>query len=84
MALIRPGTVLFAAVISAPALWQAEVAGNLDATVAMERFLLALGVSIVLLALLRAITAPYARRRIAEAKVRAEDKAVDDGPPPPG
>lgn len=81
MALIRPGTVLLAAAISGPALWQAGVAGNLDPTVAMERFLLALGVSIVLLAVLRAITAPYARRRIAEAPVRAEDKVVEDDPP---
>ena len=83
MGLIRPGTVLFAAAISAPALWQAAVAHNLDPTVAMERFLLALGVSIVLLAVVRAITVPYARRRIAEAPVRAEDKLVEDAPPEP-
>jgi len=80
MALIRPSTVLVAAGISVPALWHAAVAGDLDPTVAMERFLIAVGVAAALLAVVRAVTAPYARQRIVDAPVRAEDKVVDDPP----
>ena len=41
MALIRPSTLLLATAMSAPALYHATVVGDLSATVAMERFLLA-------------------------------------------
>jgi hypothetical protein len=81
MALIRPSTLLLATAMSAPALWHAGVARDLDATVAMERFLLAVAVSTVLLAGLRTLTASYQRHRIATAPVRAEDKVVDPYPP---
>jgi len=80
VALIRPSTLLLATAMSAPALYRATVAGDLTATVAMERFLLAVGVSVVLLAGLRALTASYARHRIATAPVRAEDRIVDEPP----
>jgi hypothetical protein len=80
MALIRPSTLLLATAISAPALWHATVAGDLSGTVAMERFLLAVGVSVVLLGGLRALTASYQRHRIATAPVRAEDKTVVEPP----
>jgi len=80
VALIRPSTLLLATAISAPALYHATVAGDLTATVVMERFLLAVGVSAVLLAGLRALTASYARNRIATAPVRADDKIVDEPP----
>ncbi len=83
MALIRPSTLLLATAISAPALWHATVAGDLSTTVAMERFLLAVGVSTVLLGGLRALTASYQRHRIATAPVRAEDKAVVEPPSAP-
>jgi len=78
VALIRPSTLLLATGMSAPALYHATVAGDLSATAAMERFLLAVAVSAVLLAGLRAVTASYARHRIATAPVRAEDKVVDE------
>ena len=42
MALIRPGTLLFAALISGPALWHAFVQHDLDASSALERFLIAI------------------------------------------
>jgi len=77
VALIRPSTLLLAIAISAPALWHTAVTGDLTATVAMERFLLAVAVSAVLLAGLRGLTASYSRHRIATAPVRAEDRAVD-------
>ena len=80
MALIRPSTLVLATGMSAPALYHAAVAGDLSATAAMERFLLAVTVSAVLLAGLRALTASYARHRIATAPVRAEDRVVE-GPP---
>jgi len=82
VALIRPSTLLLATGMSAPALYHAAVAGDLNATAAMERFLLAVAVSAVLLAGLRAMTASYARHRIATAPVRAEDKIVEEQPPP--
>jgi hypothetical protein len=80
VALIRPSALLLAVVISAPLLWHATVTGDLDVTVAMERFLLAFAVSTGLLAGLRLLTSSYARNRISTAPVRAEDKIVD--PPP--
>ena len=76
MALIRPGTLLFAALISGPALWHAFVQHDLDASSALERFLIAVPVSAFMLAGLRSVTASYARHRIANAPVRAEDKEV--------
>jgi hypothetical protein len=81
VALIRPTTLLLATAMSAPAIWHATVAGDLTPTVAMERFLLAVVVSAVLLAGLRALTASYARHRIATAPVRAEDKVIEDSVP---
>lgn len=76
MALIRPGTVLLATAISAPALWDTFVAHTLDPTSAMERFLIAVPVSALMLHGLRTVTASYVRHRIASAPVRAEDKQV--------
>jgi hypothetical protein len=80
VALIRPSTLLLATAISGPAIWSAAVTHHLDPTSAMERFLIAVPVSAVMLAGLRALTASYARRRIANAPVRAEDK---EGAPDP-
>jgi hypothetical protein len=76
MALIRPSTVLLATAISGPVLWEAFVSHSVDPTTAMERFLIAVPVSAVMLAGLRALTASYVRHRIANAPVRAEDKEV--------
>ena len=50
--------------------------GDLDASSALERFLIAVPVSAFMLAGLRSVTASYARHRIANAPVRAEDKEV--------
>lgn len=80
MALIRPGTLLLATAISGPALWDAFVAHNLDPTSAMERFLVAVPVSALMLYGLRSVTAAYARQRIADAPVRKEDKEVAPDP----
>jgi len=80
MALIRPSTLLLATAISAPAIWSVAVTHHLDATSAMERFLIAVPVSALMLAGLRAMTASYSRRRIAEAPVRAQDKETAPDP----
>ena len=80
MALIRPSTLLLATAISTPALWETFVAHTLDPASAMERFLIAVPVSAVMLYGLRAITASYARHRIANAPVRASDKQISPDP----
>jgi hypothetical protein len=78
MALIAPSTVLLAGVMSAPALYHAAVVRDLSPSAALERFLLAVAVSAVLLGTLRALTTSYARQRIANAPVRAEDKVIEE------
>ena len=83
MALIRPSTLLLATGMSTPALWHAIIVKDLSGTVAMERFLLAVAVSAVLLAGLSSITTVYQRHRILTAQVRAEDKTVVEPPPEP-
>ena len=80
MALIRPSTLLVATAMSGPVLWHAMVQHDLDPTTAMERFLIAVPVSALMLHGLRAITASYARHRIRTAPVRAEDKEVAPDP----
>ena len=58
MGLIRPSALLFAFVISAPALYR-FVTGDLDIVSVLLRFLIAVPIAAVLLAGLRAITAGY-------------------------
>ena len=80
MALIRPGTILLATAISGPALWDTFVRHTLDVPSAMERFLVAVPVSALMLYGLRAMTASYARYRIEHAPVRASDKETAPDP----
>ena len=81
MALIRPSTLLLATAMSGPALWHALVQHDLDGTVAMERFLIAVPVAALMLHGLRSLTASYVRHRIATAPVRKEDKEVKEPAP---
>jgi hypothetical protein len=76
MALIRPSTMLLATAITGPALWDTFVRHSLDVTSAMERYLIAVPVSALMLYGLRSVTASYARHRIANAPVRASDKEI--------
>jgi cobalamin synthase len=57
--LIRPSTVAVAALIDSSALYHAFLRHDLDQSAAVVRFLVAVPVSAAMLAMLRAITAPY-------------------------
>ena len=61
MTLIRPGVLLLAALLAAPALWRAAVDGQLDLNSALIRFLIAVPVAIVMVSGLRLLTADYRR-----------------------
>jgi len=57
--LILPSTLLVAALIASPALWHAFVVGDMSPTVAMARFLIAVPVSGLMMAVLRGLTSSY-------------------------
>jgi hypothetical protein len=74
MALARPGALALAVAIDSPALWHAFVAHDLSASTALLRFLIAVPVSAAMLAVLRALTAPYHRP---EQPIRAVAERLD-------
>jgi hypothetical protein len=85
VALARPSTVAVAVLIDSPALYDAFVQHTLDQSAALVRFLIAVPVSAAMLAVLRAITAPYRRpgrtiRAVAE-RLDAPDRRSADGRP---
>jgi len=57
--LARWSTLLLAALIASPALWHAFVSGDLDYATAATRYLIAIPVSAIMLAILRSVTARY-------------------------
>jgi hypothetical protein len=75
MGLIRPSSLLLGTVLAAPALWHGFVTGQLDVTTALIRFVLAVLVAGVLLAILRFVTAGYGRDAVPQR--RASDQAED-------
>jgi hypothetical protein len=75
MGLVSPSSLLLGAVLSAPALWHGFVTGQLDITTALIRFVLAVLVAGVMLAILRFVTAGYGRDRVPDR--RASDHADD-------
>jgi hypothetical protein len=82
MSLSRPSTLALAAAIDAPALWHAFALHDLPESTALLRYLIAVPVSAVMLAVLRALTTPY--RKPAEAPaIRAVAERLDDTPDPP-
>ncbi len=74
--MLRPSVLGLAVLLSTPALWAAFVAGSMGITAALIRFLIAVPVAALMLALLRMVTAGYARqalrREIAGAAAAAE------------
>jgi len=64
--LARWSTLLLAGLLAGPALWHAFVQGDLDYGTAMTRFLVAVVVSGLMLAVLRSMAAGYRRARSAE------------------
>jgi hypothetical protein len=59
MSLTSPSTLLLATAISGPALWQTFMTQQLDLTTGLTRFLIAVPVSAVMLALLDGLTSRY-------------------------
>ncbi len=83
MGLIRPATLGLAIILSAPALWHGLVVGDMDLPTALERFLIAVAVSMAMAALLRGLTAGYRTpRRRATDRPGARDPAVKPGETP--
>ena len=68
MGLIRPSVLLFALIITMPALYR-YATGQLDVTSVLARFLIAVPIAAVLLAGLRFVTAGYGRREEEQAAV---------------
>jgi hypothetical protein len=86
MTVIRPGVLLFAAAMAAPALWRAFVTGELDVTSALTRFLLAVPAAVLMLAALRFVTAGYGRAKASTAtpaRRRTDHPPADAVPDPP-
>ena len=77
MGLVRPSALLLGAVLSAPALWHGFVTGQLDLTTALIRFVVAVLVAGVMLAILRFVTAGYGRRAPQRRATDGADDSVD-------
>ena len=69
----RFSTLLLAAVLAGPALWQAFVLGDLDVSTALLRYLIAVLVAAVMLALFRMLVRVYHEAQ--ERHLREEQKA---------
>lgn len=83
MYLARWSTLLLAAVLASPALWRAFVVQDLDYTSALTRFLIAVPVSAIMLALLRGMASGYRKLAPANEDRRAPaapDASADDAP----
>lgn len=80
MQLARFPTLLLATLMASPALYHAFVAHDLDPTTALIRFLIAVPVAAIMLAVVRALTSGYKRTKRSE-PIHAE--AVTGTPLPP-
>jgi hypothetical protein len=78
MALARPSTVALAALLASSALFHAFARHDLDPSVAVLRFLIAVPVSAAMLAVLRAVTHAY---RHPGPAIRAVAERLDAQPP---
>lgn len=81
--MFRYSTLVLAILISAPALWQGFVTGEVSTTTALVRFLIAVPVSAVLLGVLRTLVDHYRRQRAPRPTVVEAtrlDGAVGDEP----
>jgi len=78
---VRPTTVLAAAAVSAPALWQAYE-GTLPVTTALLRFVIAVPVAALAFGLLRALVGTGSRtpkRRVADSEAHDRGSAAGRG-----
>ena len=78
--MFRFSTLALAAVMSLPSMWQAFVTESLDPTSALVRFLIAVPLAALMLALPRAIIRHYRRQRPQETSVKAEAIRTDGVP----
>jgi hypothetical protein len=81
---LRPSVLGLALLLSSPALWAAFVSGSMGGTTALIRFLIAVPVAALMLALLRMVTDGYARsaaRRELAARVAAARESNDQQVP---
>jgi hypothetical protein len=74
--MIRPSVLLFALLISAPALYR-YVLDQLDITAVLIRFLIAVPVAAILLAALRFVTAGYGKTEEEPAATRVTPSPMD-------
>jgi hypothetical protein len=75
--MIRPSVLLFALLISAPALYR-YVLDQLDITALLIRFLIAVPVAAILLAALRFVTAGYGKTEEAPAATATRPAPMDE------
>jgi membrane protein implicated in regulation of membrane protease activity len=76
--MLRPAVLGLAVVLSAPALWAAFAAGSMGVTTALIRFLIAVPVAALMLALLQMVTASYSRQALRRTMAAAVAARVDD------
>ncbi|GGJ82249.1 hypothetical protein GCM10010123_09950 [Pilimelia anulata] len=81
--MIRPATLIIALAISAPAFYRVLVTGDLTIEDALIRFLIAVPIAIVMLAILRFITAGYGRRATEHPLRRRGEEGADAEPAVP-
>ena len=74
--MIRPVVLVMAAVMAAPAIWQAAVDRQLDVNSALTRFLIAVPVAIAMVGGLRLLTADY-RRKVASDLMPDEEELAE-------
>jgi hypothetical protein len=74
--LISPSTLLLAAVLSSPALYHGFVVRDQDVTSALIRFLIAVPVAVVMIAVLHALTSGY--RKSKRTPVPEQPRSTDD------
>jgi hypothetical protein len=80
MQIARYSTLLVAAAIASPALWAAFVTHEMDVTTALLRFLVAVPIAAILLAVLDAVTKGYGRRDPVPPPDRVQAEAVTGEP----
>lgn len=79
--MLRPAVLVLAVLLSTPALWAAFATGSMGITSALIRFLIAVPVAALMLALLQLVTASYTRQALrrsiaaAAAEARAQQAA---------
>lgn len=79
MNLASPATLLLAAAVTSPALYQAFVTNEMDPTTAMFRYLIAVPVCGIMVSMLSGLTNSYHQRQLeAREKARAAAQIVED------